>query len=326
MDDRRLTYAEAIREATQQAMELDERVILIGQGTRDAGAIFGTVTGLYDRYGPERVIEMPLSEAAITGIAIGAALAGQRPLLMFQRADFLFLVMDQLVNHAAKWRFMLGGHAHLPITVRSVIGKGWGQGPQHSQSPHAVFAHFPGLRVVLPASARDAKGLLLNGIFSDDPVVYFDARPLHATSGPVPEAPYVVPFGQATVVREGLDVTIAATSFLVPEAEAAAATLADRGVSAEVIDVASVSPVDHDTIAASVAKTGRLVVADIAWAACGLAAEISAEVNHRLFGKLRAPVVRVTPPFHPAPTAASLEAEFYPRAAGLVERSLDLIG
>lgn len=321
---RTLTFTEAVREATAQAMELDDRVVLIGQGTRDAGGIFGTVTGLYDTFGPERVMEMPLSENAITGVCVGAALAGLRPLLVFQRADFLFLVMDQLLNHAAKWRFMFGGRAAVPLTVRCIIGKGWGQGPQHSQSPHAVLAHFPGLRVVMPATADDAKGLLLNGIFSDDPVLYLEARSLHGSTAVVPETPYVRPFGRARVLREGTDVTLAAVSFLVPEAARAAEALAGEGISAEVIDVTSISPVDYETLTGSVAKTGRLVLADPAWAPCGFGAEVSAEINERLFGKLRAPVARVTMPFTPTPTAAALEALYYPTAAGIASRAREL--
>lgn len=326
VNGRELSLAEAIREATDQAMQLDASVVLVGQGTRDAGGIFGTVTGLLEKYGPERIIEMPLSENAITGICMGAALANQRPVLVFQRADFLFLVMDQLINHASKWRFMFGGRPRVPLTVRCVVGKGWGQGPQHSQSPHSVLAHFPGLRVVLPASAEDAKGLLLNSIFSDDPVVFLEGRSLHGRRGVVPEQPYIVPFGRARIIREGTDVSVAAVSFLVPEAERAAVELERRGLSVELIDVISASPVDYETIGRSVARTGRLVIADTSWGPCGFGAEISAEINERLFGKLRSPVARITAPFCPVPTAEALEAVYYPRAEQIVERCLELVG
>lgn len=321
---RELSYAQAVREATDQAMQLDESVFVLGQGTRDQNAIFGTCAGLFEKYGAERVIEMPLAEAACAGICLGAALDGLRPVYVLQRADFLFLALDQLLNHAAKWRFMLGGKASVPLTVRCIVGKGWGQGPQHSQSLHSVLAHFPGLRVVMPTTPEDAKGLLLNSIFSEDPVLFLEGRPLHSRTGDVPEEPYVRPFGRASVTRTGSDVTIAAVSYLITEAEQAAKDLEARGVSAEVVDVVSASPIDYETLAGSVAKTRRLVVADTSWGPCGFAAEISAEIGERLFGKLAAPVARLIPPFCPTPTAASLEAAWYPRASEIVERSLAL--
>jgi pyruvate dehydrogenase E1 component beta subunit len=325
MPERQITFAQAVCEATAQAMQLDPSVVLIGQGTRDAGGIFGTVSGLFERHGPERVIEMPLSENALTGVCMGAALAGLRPVYVLQRADFLFLTLDQLLNHVAKWRFTFGGKAKVPLTIRAIIGKGWGQGPQHSQSPHATLAHYPGLRVVMPAHPSDAKGLLLNSIFGDDPVLFLEARALHGKTAPVAEEPFVVPFGRARVVREGSDVTLAALSYLVPEAEQAAEALARDGIQAEVIDLVSVSPVDWATLGRSVEKTGRLVVADLSWAPCGFASEISAEIGERFFGKLRAPVARVTLPFHPTPTAAPLEAQFYPRAETIAARGLALV-
>jgi pyruvate dehydrogenase E1 component beta subunit len=322
---RELTYAQAVREATDQAMQLDPSVVLVGQGTRDPNAIFGTCDGLFAKYGPSRVIEMPLSENALTGICVGASLAGLRPLYVLQRADFLYLALDQLLNHAAKWRFMLGGRARVPLAIRCIIGKGWGQGPQHSQSPHALLAHYPGLRVVMPTTASQAKGLLLNSLFGDDPVVILEGRSLHGVSGDVPEEPYVLPFGQARVVREGKHVTLAAVSYLLPEVEKAANELAKEGILADVIDLASISPVDYDTLCASVARTGRLVVADPSWAPCGFASEISAEVSERLFGRLAAPVARVTLPFHPTPTTSVLEAEFYPRSEVIVARARSLV-
>lgn len=311
---RTITCAQAITEAQDQAMQLDPSVFIVGQGTRDRGCIFGTLTGLYDKYGPERIIEMPLSESSITGMCIGAAMNGMRPVLVLQRADFVFLAMDQLINHASKWHFMFGGCATVPLTIRLIVGKGWGQGPQHSQSLYSTFAHFPGFRVVVPTTPEDAKGLLLNSIFSDDPVIFIEARPLHNLSGKVSPEPYVMPFGAARCRRSGNDLTVIATSFLVPEALRVAEELAPQGISVEVIDVTSVAPLDEETIIHSVSKTGRALIADCDWQPLGLGSEISALISERLFGKLKKPPSRLAFPFCPTPTAANLEREFYPDA------------
>ena len=311
---RKLTYAHAISEATEQAMQMDDSVVVIGQGTRDRGQIFGSLEGLFEKYGDQRIIEMPLSENAIAGICVGAALNGMRPVFVLQRVDFVFLALDQIVNHASKWHFMFGAKAKVPITIRLIVGKGWGQGPQHSQILHSLFSHFPGLRVVVPSTPYDAKGLLLNSVFSDDPVVIFEARPLYSMEQEVPPEPYLLPFGKANVLCEGENITIVATSFLVPEAVKAARALKASGVSAEVIDLVSASPIDIETISASVEKTGRLVIADVSWDRCGISAEISAEINRKLFGKLKAPVERLTVPFSPVPTGVEMERKYYPKA------------
>lgn len=317
--NRKLTYAHAISEATDQAMAMDKSVIVIGQGTRDRGHIFGSVEGLFDKYGPERVIEMPLSENAIAGICVGAALNGLRPMLILQRVDFVFLALDQLINHASKYHFMFGGKVKVPITIRLIIGKGWGQGPQHSQSLHSLFSHFPGVRVVMPALPHDAKGLLMNSIFSDDPAIIFEGRPLYSLEEEVPEKPYLIPFGQAKTLKKGKDITIVAISFLVPEAIKAARELDDRGISAEVIDLISASPIDERTIISSVKRTGRLLIADVSWDKCGISAEISSLVNEKLFGKLKAPVRRITVPFAPVPTGVLLEKAYYPIANDIIK-------
>lgn len=317
---RTLTYAQAIAEGTLQAMGMDPSVIIIGQGTRDAGQIFGSVEGCFAQFGSDRVIEMPLSENAITGICVGAAMSGLRPLYILQRADFVFLTMDQLINHASKYHFMFGGQLTVPLTMRLIIGKGWGQGPQHSQSLHSMLAHFPGLRVVAPADPYTAKGILLNSLFSDDPTVILEGRPLYSQTQEVPEAPYVYPFGKARRLREGSDITIVAVSFFVPEAVEAAKALESEGISAEVIDLVSINPLDIATIEASVRKTGRLLIADTSWSFCGISAEISAEIHARLFKVLKMPVERLTPPFSPTPTAAALEKQFYPTSTTVAER------
>ncbi|MBP9748673.1 alpha-ketoacid dehydrogenase subunit beta [Patescibacteria group bacterium] len=322
---RNITYAQAICEATDQAMQLDPSVIVIGQGTRDRGCIFGTVEGLFEKYGPSRVIEMSLSEPALAGITIGAALDGVRPVFILQRTDFAFLIMDELINHAAKWRYMFGGTGSVPITIRLITGRGWGQGPQHSQSLHATLAHFPGLRVVMPTQADDAKGLLLNAIFSDDPVVFLESRPIHAGTAPVVEAPYVRSFGKARILREGTDMTLIATSHFVPDALLAAERLLADGVSVEVIDPVSISPLDTETLIASGQKTKRVVVADVSWAPFGFASEVSALLSERLFGTLRAPVARVTLPWAPTPTAPVLEKAFYPNVETIIQTAKSVL-
>ncbi|MBZ5590120.1 MAG: alpha-ketoacid dehydrogenase subunit beta [Acidobacteriia bacterium] len=323
--DHSRTYAQAIAEASCQAMEMDESVFVVGQGTRDRGHIFGSVEGLLARFGPQRVVEMPISENAVAGICVGAALSGLRPILVLQRADFSFLALDQLINHASKFHYMFGGQTSVPLVVRLIVGKGWGQGPQHSQSLHSMFAHFPGLRVVAPADPHTAKGLLLNAVFANDPVIILEGRPLYGTAQVIPEEPYTVPFGQARGIREGTDITIIAVSFVVPEAIIAADDLSRAGLSAEVIDLVSVNPLDIDTIVTSVQKTGRLLVVDTSWSYCGISAEISAVVHEKLFGELQSPVRRLTIPFTPTPTAFEWEDRYYPTHVQIAQWAQEMI-
>ena len=319
------TYAQALAEATLQGMALDPSVFVIGQGTRDSGQIFGSLEGVFQLWGEKRVIEMPLSENAVAGICVGAALTGLRPLYILQRADFSFLVLDQIINHAAKYHFMFGGRTKVPLTLRLIVGKGWGQGPQHSQSVHSMLTHFPGLRVVAPADAYSAKGLLLNSIFSDDPVIIIEGRPLYSASQEIPQEPYTVPFGKARILRSGTDMTIIAISFLVPEATKAAEELAKGGIDAEVIDVVSLNPLDKETLVASAEKTSRVLIVDSSWSFCGFSAEVSAVLSERLFGKLKAAPVRLTLPPTPTPTAAALEQKFYPTSNDIIEKSRALM-
>ncbi len=312
---RELTYGQAIREALEQAMEISEDVFVMGEGVDDPGGIFGSTLGLKERFSNKRVMDLPLSENGFTGIAAGAALGGMRPVVVHQRMDFLLLTLDPMANHAAKWRYMFGGNGgHMPLTVRAIVGKGWGQAAQHSQSLQALFAHFPGLRVAMPATPFDAKGLLLASIFGEDPVVFIEARSLYNNTGPVPENPYIVPFGQASIRRTGNDVTLLATSYLVPEAIDAAKHLEKQGVDAEVIDLRTVSPIDDQTIITSAQKTGRVVVVDSGSRTCGISAEISDRIMRGAFHALKAPVERVTLPDVPTPCSSALEAAFYPTA------------
>lgn len=324
---REIKYFEAINEALRQAMEQDDRVFLMGLGVDDPKGIFGSTLGLWQRFGRERVFDMPIAENGMTGVAIGAALAGMRPVMSHQRMDFMLYCMDQLINHAAKWRYMSGGLLRVPLTVRAIIGRGWGQGAQHSQSLQALFAHVPGLKVVMPASPYDVKGLLLASIADDNPeftslqgkpVIFIEHRRLYDLTGPVPEEPYTVPLGEGVIRREGKDVTIVATSYMVIEAERAADALAEEGIEVELIDPCTLKPLDEALILNSVNKTGRLVVADNGWKTAGFGAEIVARVAYAAFASLKAPIVRVAFPDVPTPTTIALEQAFYPGPEDIV--------
>lgn len=259
---RRISYIQAVNEALHEAMQRDPAVICYGLGVDDPKAIFGSTKGLQERFGETRVFDMPTAENAMTGVAIGAALNGIRPVMVHQRLDFFLLAMDQLVNNAAKWHYMFGGQRSVPITIRLILGRGWGQGPTHSQSLHAWFAHIPGLKVVMPTSADDAKGLMLSAIFDDNPVLVFEHRWLHNTVGDVPEGDHRVPLGKARVLREGADLTIVALSYMVVEALHAVDHLREHGVSCELIDLRTIKPLDWGTVLTSVSKTGRLLALD----------------------------------------------------------------
>jgi len=283
---------------------------VLGEGVDDTGGVFGTTKGLIDIFGAERVIDTPLAENGVTGIAIGSALAGMRPLLVHMRVDFLPLSLDQIANHAAKWSYMFGGEVSVPITIRAITGRGWGS----AQSLQAIFAHFPGLKVVMPASPYDAKGLLISSIYDNNPVLYLEHRWLYDTRGPLPEDMYRVPLGKAATLREGADVTIVAISQMVGMAMEAAESLENENIECEVIDLRSIKPLDTDSIRRSVQKTGRLVVADTAWKEFGVSAEILALIleDPESFRVLKAPAARVTLPDVPTPASPALEAVFYP--------------
>jgi pyruvate dehydrogenase E1 component beta subunit len=309
---RRLAYAEAVNEALAQALALDPRVFVMGQGVDDPAGMFGATKGLHLRFGRERVFDTPLAETALSGVALGAALGGMRPVYCHNRPDFLLLAMDQLVNHAAKWRFMFGATSCAPLVFWACIGRGWGSAAQHSQALQGLFNHVPGLKLVMPATCHDAKGLLLAAIADNNPVLILEHRMNFRQRGPVPEEAYTVPIGKGVVRRPGRDVTVVALSHLVAEALAAARELADEaGVEAEVIDPRTLRPLDEALILESVARTGRLVVADTGWKTGGVTAEISAMVAEKGFRSLRAPIVRVANPDLPTPAGYSLEQAYY---------------
>ena len=282
--ERTLSYVDAVREATDQEMDRDPAVILFGLDVDDPKAIQGTTRGLVEKYGPERVFGTPLSEDAMTGVAIGAALAGLRPIHVHIRMDFLMLSMNQLVNVAAKSSYMYGGKVKIPLVVRSMIGKSWGQGAQHSQGLYSFFMHVPGLKVVAPTNPYDAKGCLTAAIRDDNPVMYVEHRILHFQKGPVPEKSYTVNPGKARITSPGEDVTLVGISYMQLECLRAQRYLEDVGITAEVIDPIWLAPLDIDTIVESVRKTGRLCVVDNGWTTCGASAEIIALVCERLQG------------------------------------------
>ena len=306
-----LTYARALNEALHQAMDMDDSVICYGLGTPDPKGVFGTTVGLQERFGETRVFDMPASENAMTGVAIGASLNGIRPVVTHQRVDFFLLAMDQLVNNAAKWHYMYGGKKSVPITIRLIMGRGWGQGPTHSQNLHAWFAHVPGLKVVMPTTPADAKGLLLSSIFDPNPVLFLEHRWLHNSEGSVDDGDYRVPIGKAARVREGKDITIVATSYMTVEAMRAADHLGQDGVDCDVIDLRSVSPLDWELVLESVRKTGRLLVADTGALTGGLGAEIVARVVQERSTESRTVFRRMALPDFPTPTSPAMTRAFY---------------
>ena len=327
MATRKISYREAINEALAQEMERDPSVIVMGEdnaggagapGEDDAwGGVLGVTKGLYDKF-PGRVLDTPITESAFVGAAIGAATRGMRPVAELMFIDFAGVCLDQIMNQAAKFRYMFGGKAVTPVVIRTMYGAGLRAAAQHSQAFYPVFTHLPGLKVVLPSSPYDAKGLLIQSIRDNDPVIFCEHKAMYDVTGDVPEESYTIPFGEANVVRDGDDVTIVALGRMVSLAQQAADELESSGVSAEVIDPRTVSPLDMDTILESVEKTGRLVVVDEASPRCNLATDISAQVVSEVFGDLKAPIKMVSPPHVPVPFAGPLEDLYIPSVQDIV--------
>lgn len=327
---RKIIFTQAIHEALDQAMRMDRRVICYGLGVPDPKGIFGTTLGLQAKYGKQRVFDMPASENGMLGVGVGAAITGLRPVMCHQRADFFLLAMDQLVNSAAKWNYMFDGRAAAPITIRLIVGRGWGQGPTHSQSMQAWFAHIPGLRVVMPSTPGDAKGLLLASIFDNNPVVFIEHRWLHHQEGHVPKGDYRVPLGKAALLRKGFAATIVAASYMTIEALRAADFLRTRNIACDVIDLRSVNPIDWRTIIASVARTKRLLALDTEWGQLSVSSEIIARIAMQKNIRLKTPPRRLALPDYPTPTSCALTKRYYPGAthiacaiAAMLNRQLD---
>lgn len=314
-----MKYSEAIRDATALMMRTDENVFICGLGVPDPKGVFGSTLGLVDEFGKKRVFDTPASENGTLGMLMGASLQGLRPIMVNQRVDFILLALDQIINHAAKWKWMFGGAQRVPITIRLIVGRGWGQGPQHSQCMHSLFSYVPGLKVLAPVTPGDAKGLLISAIEDDDPVIFIEHRRLYDMEEDVPEGIYRVPIGKASVIQEGRDITIVGVSQMVVESEKAGKALGQNGISAEVIDLRSLRPLDDETVCQSVRKTGRLIVVDADWKSCGVAGELIARVSEKCFGVLKAAPVRLTWPDMPAPTSEALEPFFYPTARHIYE-------
>lgn len=323
---RRLKFFQAINEAIDICLAKDLAVYIMGLGVPDPKGIFGSTLGLQQKYGSRRVMDMPTSENAMTGIAIGSALAGMRPIMTHQRIDFALLAMEQIVNQAANWHYMFGGQMSVPIVIRMIVGRGWGQGPQHSQSLQSWFAHIPGLKVVMPTTAHDAKGLLISSIEDDNPVIFIEHRWLYNIEGEVPEDIYRIPLGKARVAKEGSDLTIVATSYMTLEALKAAEKLAQEDINIEVIDIRTLKPLDEALILESVRKTGRLIVADAAWKMCGFGAEIVASVAEKALDVLKEAPQRVALPDCPCPTSTALASRYYPRAVDIIEIARRMFG
>lgn len=321
-----ITFAKAINQALHVAMEQDSKVICYGLGIDDPKRVFGTSAGLLERFGPDRVFDMPIAENAMTGIGVGAALYGLRPVLTHQRLDFALLSMDQIVNNAAKWHFMFGGRRGVPLTIRMILGRGWGQGPTHSQNLQAWFAHIPGLKVVMPSTSEDAKGLLLSSIFDDNPVIFLEHRWLHNLQGEVPEGDVRVPLGKARTLRAGNDVTVVAMSYMTLEALHAADYLAEHGVGVDLVDLRTIRPLDWDAIEASVKRTGRLLALDTGFCSGSVAGEVLARAAEAWWPHFKAAPRRLASPDVPEATSPSLTAGYHVRAEHVVDAVAGMLG
>jgi acetoin:2,6-dichlorophenolindophenol oxidoreductase subunit beta len=333
--NREISFLQAINEALAQEMARDSTVVVMGEdvaggcgaeGQMDAwGGVMGVTKGLWDKFG-DRVLDTPISESAFVGAAIGAATAGLRPVVELMFVDFMGVCFDQIFNQAAKFRYMFGGKATTPVVIRTMMGAGLRAAAQHSQCLYPIFTHIPGLKCVIPSTPYDAKGLLIESIRDNDPVIFFEHKLLYKLQGEVPEEPYTVPFGEASFVREGQNVTIVAVGRMVHMASEAAATLAKEGIDCEVIDPRTASPLDEDSILESVEKTGRLVVVDEASPRCNLATDISALVAQKGFGSLKAPIEMVAPPHVPVPFSDALEDLYIPSAAKIAAAARTVMG
>lgn len=324
--NRQITFVDAIREGLTIAMDQDPLVICYALGIDDPKGTFGTTLGLKERFGADRVFDTPTSENAMTGIGIGASLNGVRPVMTHQRLDFFLLAMDQLVNNAAKWRYMFGGNGSAPITIRLILGRGWGQGPTHAQNLQSWFAHIPGLKVVMPTTPADAKGLLLSSIFDPDPVVFLEQRWLHNLLGEVPDGDVRVPIGEAQLVREGVDVTIVSHSYMTIEAVHAIDRLHQQGVTCDLVDLRTIRPLDLASVFRSIEKTGRLLALDTSNPVCSVASEIVARAARERFSALKCAPRQLTLPDTPSPTSPSLSRAFYPNADDIIREVAVLLG
>ena len=330
-----LSGAAAINETIRQTMEFDQSVIVIGEdiaggaglGGKNEGAMggsFGVTRGLIEQFGPTRVRDTPISEAAIAGIAIGAAAAGLRPIVDMMWSSFTPLAFDQIFNQAAKMRYMFGGQVKVPVVFRMAMGAGLGAAGQHSDTLYSLFTHIPGLKVVVPSSPYDAKGLLTAAVADNNPVLFFEHMGLYGMKEEVPESSYEIPLGDAKIVRDGTDITVIATSMMVNKALDAADQLREKNISIEVIDPRTLSPIDNNKICRSARKTGRVIIVDESPPRCSIAADIAAMVSESTFDSLKAPVKRVTSPHSPVPLSPPLEEAYIPSVQRIIAAAEEL--
>lgn len=323
---RLLNYALATNEALLQLMERDESVFLIGQGLKSPWYVGQTCTGLLEKFGEERVIDTPVSENAVTGAAVGASISGMKAIVVHPRVDFMLYAIDPIINEAANWYYMNGGRCSVPVVIWGIINRGGEQGAQHSQSLHAMFAHIPGLKVVMPATPYDAKGLMVAAIKDPDPVVFMDDRWLYGVEEHVPEELYEIEIGKAVVRNSGTDITVVASSYVANEAYHAAQELESEGVSVEVVDLRTIKPLDTACILNSVAKTGKLLIVDGGWRSFGVSAEVAALVAENCLQNMKAPVKRLTLPDVPAPASKHLEEGYYIHRDTIRNTVLEMLG
>ena len=322
---RLITYATALREAQAYCLKEHPETLLMGLGVPDPKGIFGTTLGLQEQFGDERVFDIPLSENAVTGVALGSAITGMRPILTHQRIDFALVSVEQIVNQAAKWHYMFDGQMKAPLVIRMIIGRGWGQGPQHSQSLQSWFAHIPGLKVIMPTTAYDAKGMLISAIEDDNPVLCLEHRWLYGIKDDVPEEDYRIQLNKSKVIHKGQDVTIIGVSYMALESLKAASILKENDVSAEVIDLRSIKPLDIETIIDSVKRTGNVVIADTSHLQCGITSEIISIITENCFEHLKNPPKRLGLPDYPTPTSHFLSKNYYPNVNSIVSACFDMI-
>ena len=329
------TFRQALNEALHLEMSRDKNVIIFGEdvcggtggtGEKDAwGGAFGVTKGLLSKFGPDRIMDTPITESAFVGAAVGAAMTGLRPVTEIMFVDFLGVCFDQIFNQAAKVRYMFGGKADMPMVLRASYGAGASSASQHSQALYPIFTHIPGLKVVVPSNPYDAKGLLINAIRDEDPVIFLEHKMLYDFSGEVPDEAYTVPFGEAGIVREGKDVTLISLGKMVNVCQEAADELAKENVAASILDLRTISPLDEETILEFTEETGRVVVVDEAYPRCGVAADVSSIIVEKAFSDLKAPIKKVTPPHSPVPYAPNLEQAFLPSSQNVIDAVKEVI-
>ena len=329
------TFRQALNEALHLEMSRDKNVIIFGEdvcggtggtGEKDAwGGAFGVTKGLLSEFGPDRIMDTPITESAFVGAAVGAAMTGLRPVTEIMFVDFLGVCFDQIFNQAAKVRYMFGGKADMPMVLRASYGAGASSASQHSQALYPIFTHIPGLKVVVPSNPYDAKGLLINAIRDEDPVIFLEHKMLYDFSGEVPDEAYTVPFGEAGIIREGKDVTLISLGKMVNVCQESADELAKENVAASILDLRTISPLDEETILEFTEETGRVVVVDEAYPRCGVAADVSSIIVEKAFSDLKAPIKKVTPPHSPVPYAPNLEQAFLPSSQNVIDAVKEVI-